>query len=546
MVKYKKMTYDGSEVQVQSAIRDGNGAKIDTTYVPKTRTVNNKALSSDISLSASDVGALSSGTAVDKVRQVPWTTNQDGQEARILIKSGANSDTQVTDYAYFVPGVTINGKTKAMTVPGGLIGTQIGGTTKTYTTGANTNRVILARVNNYTGLASCRIKVEVGPDTSSGAKVAYIDAYWAGRGARLTIESVYDWNNAVRYFFIVCPNNTSYYTSNPPEIHIQQNSAVARTIKATIIESSGEVVLMDNLTTPGNATNRNSYTYDVNNWVGIYDNAGYINTSGWANGAYDTLENDRFKYGEAVVAGSIVAMGSDGLTWKLRNTSKEFRLPLVGGRATGTFAINGNWGRLAWTRRDIPLTELTNATTQGTAFTVPTWAIGDTIYARGSLSNGNFKPDGTLSNTMANGYTWIPLGKVEKRDNNNVTSFSIFMMDVSAYTLDANGKLTYIDGKAIKDPNIIHGPYLAYTLTLASKTDTTYSGYPYQYVLPVQGATSSLTPYVHFSPDDAGSGIFGPECQASTGHIYIWARTALNSMETVGDTTAWALEYTLL
>lgn len=33
MTTYKKITLDGDKVQVDSAIRDGNGARIDTTYV---------------------------------------------------------------------------------------------------------------------------------------------------------------------------------------------------------------------------------------------------------------------------------------------------------------------------------------------------------------------------------------------------------------------------------------------------------------------------------------------------------------------------------
>ena len=35
MVTYKKLTYDSKKVQVESAIRDGNGVKIDTNYVKK-------------------------------------------------------------------------------------------------------------------------------------------------------------------------------------------------------------------------------------------------------------------------------------------------------------------------------------------------------------------------------------------------------------------------------------------------------------------------------------------------------------------------------
>lgn len=34
MVTYKKLTYDGSKIQVDSAVRDGNGADIAATYLP--------------------------------------------------------------------------------------------------------------------------------------------------------------------------------------------------------------------------------------------------------------------------------------------------------------------------------------------------------------------------------------------------------------------------------------------------------------------------------------------------------------------------------
>jgi hypothetical protein len=36
-VTYKKLTYDGNGIQVESAIRDGNGMKIDTNYLKKSK-----------------------------------------------------------------------------------------------------------------------------------------------------------------------------------------------------------------------------------------------------------------------------------------------------------------------------------------------------------------------------------------------------------------------------------------------------------------------------------------------------------------------------
>lgn len=55
---YEHLTYFGDKIQVDSAIRDGNGLKIDTNYVPVTRAINGNALSSDVTLSAADVSAV--------------------------------------------------------------------------------------------------------------------------------------------------------------------------------------------------------------------------------------------------------------------------------------------------------------------------------------------------------------------------------------------------------------------------------------------------------------------------------------------------------
>ena len=50
----------------------------DSTFVPQTRTINNKALSSNISLSASDVGALPSSTVIPTVNDATITVTQGG------------------------------------------------------------------------------------------------------------------------------------------------------------------------------------------------------------------------------------------------------------------------------------------------------------------------------------------------------------------------------------------------------------------------------------------------------------------------------------
>ena len=170
-------------------------------------------------------------------------------------------------------------------------------------------------------------------------------------------------------------------------------------------------------------------------------------------GTWDTNTNDRFKYGEAVVAGSLVAVGTDGLTWKIRS-GKELRMPLVGGRSTATYAVNGNYGALNWSVRGIALTDLTNATMQGTAFTVPTWEIGNTIYLRGNIgSGGGFVADGTITNAITNPSSgtiaYVPIGFVEKTNNNNAVYMSLFMRELNVFVIDTNGRIVSVNGKGI-------------------------------------------------------------------------------------------------
>lgn len=65
----------------------------DATFVPQTRTVNNKALSSDITLTASDVGALPDSTVIPTVNNATLTIQKEGSSIGTFTANSATNTT---------------------------------------------------------------------------------------------------------------------------------------------------------------------------------------------------------------------------------------------------------------------------------------------------------------------------------------------------------------------------------------------------------------------------------------------------------------------
>lgn len=85
---------------------------IPTNYVPTSRTVNGKALSSNISLTASDVGALPSSTTIPTVNNATLTIQKNGTKVQTFT---ANQSTNVT------ANITVPTKTSDLTNDSGFI-----------------------------------------------------------------------------------------------------------------------------------------------------------------------------------------------------------------------------------------------------------------------------------------------------------------------------------------------------------------------------------------------------------------------------------------
>lgn len=66
------------------------------SYVPTTRKVNNKALSSDITLSASDVGALPSSTVIPTITDTYSATSSNGMSGKAVASAISNKADKAT------------------------------------------------------------------------------------------------------------------------------------------------------------------------------------------------------------------------------------------------------------------------------------------------------------------------------------------------------------------------------------------------------------------------------------------------------------------
>ncbi len=185
-------------------------------------------------------------------------------------------------------------------------------------------------------------------------------------------------------------------------------------------------------------------------------NTGNNSVNGSAGAAWDTFYHDRCCAGENYTYGSIMGVATDGKLWKIRNTSKAFPLPLVGGLGHATYYTTSTYPLLRLSMRGVALSVFTLASMQTTAFTVEnTWAIGDPVFLQGTLdTEGNFVSTGKVTNTMAPGYTYIKIGKVDwcnDKTNYAAQGWTVQMQYMTAYTLDSNGNITHIDGKKVCD-----------------------------------------------------------------------------------------------
>lgn len=273
------------------------------------------------------------------------------------------------------------------------------------------------------------------------------DIMWSGANVECWIPNSLPSTNAnsgVYQLRCLAPKSDSYGCS----VDVRGYDANARIIDLRILESDCPYTVT---TAPStnlyNSSHYNYAQYDTGRQNWFFTSNPYAgDCTGRSGSAWDTFYNDRFKMGEAIVTGALCAIASDGMTYRLTNKTVKFKLPMIMGRSIGKYTTTSTYGQLSTNARGIALSELAS---QG--FTVPTYAIGDSLYLQGTLDGGGlyFKSDGVITTSMATkGKTYIMFGKVDYTNSTTAAYYTLTSYGVKAYTTDSINvrNITYIDG----------------------------------------------------------------------------------------------------
>ena len=154
-----------------------------------------------------------------------------------------------------------------------------------------------------------------------------------------------------------------------------------------------------------------------------------------------------------------MAVDHTGVAYKINTSTKKFPLPISMyyglGSSSSTTSYSNQLTSITGGQTTTIVSFLTSSSYNN--FTIPTLTASDggkTLYIRGSLdSDGYFVCDGNVTLSMEAGYTYIPFGTLDPNYSGSTAQVPIYYsfnaISAKAYTLDANGKLTHIDGKQI-------------------------------------------------------------------------------------------------
>ena len=154
----------------------------------------------------------------------------------------------------------------------------------------------------------------------------------------------------------------------------------------------------------------------------IYGTASGASSATWSYYFY----NDSYVAGEALVANDILFLQTDNKWYKANVAGRTIPFGTIIGRCYTTYALGATVGCYTTGRWTLP--------------TGITSTIGKELYIRGTITGGIFTNDGTITDSLIAGYSYIRLGSI-------VYNTSTIMYDGNnrVYTVSAKG-ITAIDG----------------------------------------------------------------------------------------------------
>ena len=230
--------------------------------------------------------------------------------------------------------------------------------------------------------------------------------------------------------------------------------------------------------------NRNIEIYATRGWRFHQPTQMYANSAGQASyiadfEAVNTAVSELKSGATALVAGHYAYLADDGFVYDISDTTHNIAM---GESKIGFMnsAVNANTA-ISWTYwRSISRP----SATQVNYFNHGTIALGNRVFLRCTMdSNGNIHSDNYLATSMTAGYTWMPFGWARSTSQIYVdTRFPMF------YTLDSNGKLSHINGKAVAGTTYTAGAHINITGSTIKAIDYVHSDTPV--------STTSVTPII--------------------------------------------------
>ena len=330
------------------------------------------------------------------------------------------------------------------------INTKINLPTKTIPNMTTTGYYKIAQVIENDKPWFCRLLIDVKISNTSFQSIM-VDVGGSGLNYSITgrILHRYQANYDINYVRVCYPKTvgSGYGTI----IDINNNNARSKVVNVTLLEGNN-IVLTDIATTTYNSTN---YTTNVSNQLngnGMYGwNTYYSGQADCASFTRGIDSNGDFKAGEALVANDVVALGVDGLFYKITNTEAYLKVKdCFVARVNSAYAVNAG----VVCRSLGAYTPLASYTTENEGIT-----SGKTVYIEGTISGESFIPNGKVTCVLTNGKSYMRIGIAKS------TTIIYFDKNTYCFTLDENGKIVNYNGSPVGGEDNTKLPLTGGTLT---------------------------------------------------------------------------------